>query len=427
MTIPTLHSHFLESNGFSTDTRTLKKGDLFFCLKGDNFNGNIFAQKAIEAGASYVVFDDLDYQPKAENAIYVTNTLACLQQLAAYHRKQFDIPVIGLTGSNGKTTTKELIHRVLSQHYSVHATKGNLNNHIGVPLTLLGINADTQIALIEMGANHQKEIAFLSELAQPTMGYITNFGKAHLEGFGGIDGVIKGKSELYDFLRKSKGKVLVNENDPIQVKQSKGLDIILFGTKVNNHYQIENSLDSSGYCIAHTDEITIKSQLTGSYNFDNINAAVCLGKFFSLSLEQIKEGIEAYLPANNRSQWTNTEKNKVLLDAYNANPTSMKAAINAFAIHEAIHKTVILGDMLELGDYATKEHQSIVDLVKAANFDTIILVGPLFSRTSKADGIHYFTSTLAAKKHIHNNPIEGSTLLIKGSRGIALEQLLDEL
>ncbi len=259
------------------------------------------------------------------------------------------------------------------------------------------------------------------------MGYITNFGKAHLEGFGGIEGVIKGKSELYDFLRESKGKVLVNENDPIQVKQSKGLDIILFGTKVNNHYQIENSLDSNGYCIAHTDEITIKSKLTGSFNFDNINAAVSLGKFFSLSLEQIKEGIEAYLPANNRSQWTNTEKNKVLLDAYNANPTSMKAAITAFAIREETHKTVILGDMLELGDYATKEHQSVVGLVKAANFDTIILVGPLFSRTSKADGIHYFTSTLAAKKYIHNNPIEASTLLIKGSRGIALEHLLDEL
>lgn len=427
MTILTLHSHFLKSNGFSTDTRTLKKGELFFCLKGDNYNGNIFAQKAIEAGASYVVFDDLDYQPKADNAIYVTNSLACLQKLAAYHRKQFDIPVIGLTGSNGKTTTKELIHSVLSQHYSVHATKGNLNNHIGVPLTLLGINADTQIAVIEMGANHQKEIAFLSELAQPTLGYITNFGKAHLEGFGGINGVIKGKSELYDFLRESKGKVLVNDNDPLQVQQSKGLDIIMFGTKENNHYQIENSLDSNGYCIAHTEEIFIKSQLTGSYNFDNINATISLGKFFSLSLEQIKEGIEAYLPANNRSQWTKTEKNKVLLDAYNANPTSMKAAINAFAIHEATHKIVILGDMLELGDYATEEHQSFVGLVKAANFDAIILVGPLFSRTSKADGIHYFTSTLAAKKHIQNNPIEGSTLLIKGSRGIALEQLLDEL
>ncbi|MDB2701892.1 UDP-N-acetylmuramoyl-tripeptide--D-alanyl-D-alanine ligase [Flavobacteriaceae bacterium] len=427
MTIPELHSRFLKSNGFSTDTRTLKKGALFFCLKGDNFNGNVFAKKAIEAGASFVIFDDLDYKPEAVNAIHVNDSLACLQALATYHRNQFDIPVIGLTGSNGKTTSKELFYSVLSQQYTVHATKGNLNNHIGVPLTLLGINNKTQIALIEMGANHQREIAFLSELAQPTMGYVTNFGKAHLEGFGGIEGVIKGKSELYDFLRVKKGKALINGNDSLQLLQSKGLDNILFGSKKDNHYQIENSLDTNDYCTALFEGMTIKSQLTGSYNFDNINAAISLGMIFSLSLEKIKQGIEAYLPTNNRSQWTKTEKNRVLLDAYNANPTSMKAAINAFASQKAIHKTVILGDMLELGDYAAAEHQSIVRLVKAANFDEIILVGPLFSSSTKEDGLHYFTTTVALKKHLQNNPIQESTVLIKGSRGIALEQLLDEL
>ena len=221
MTIPELHSHFLKSNGFSTDTRTLKKGALFFCLKGENFNGNVFAQKAIETGASFVIFDDLDYQPKAENAIHVNDSLACLQALASYHRKQFDIPVIGLTGSNGKTTSKELIYSVLSQQYRVHATKGNLNNHIGVPLTLLSMNDKTEIGIVEMGANHLKEIEFLCTLAKPNFGYITNFGKAHLEGFGSIKGVIQGKSELYAFLKWTNGLAFINAKDDKQIADLK--------------------------------------------------------------------------------------------------------------------------------------------------------------------------------------------------------------
>lgn len=427
MTIPELHSIFQESNGLSTDTRTLKKGELFFCLKGENFNGNLFTQKAIDTGASYVIFDEIDHRPKAKNAIYVEDSLATLQALASFHRKQFDLPVICLTGSNGKTTSKELIYSVLSQQYKVHATKGNLNNHIGVPLTLLGIKSNTQIALVELGANHQEEIAFLTEIAQPTVGYITNFGKAHLEGFGGLEGVIKGKSELYDFLRTTKGKALVNADDELQLKQSKGLNQIFFGRKNNTHYKIANTIDNDGYCIASIEGVTIKSQLTGGYNFDNVNAAIGFGKFFSLSLEHIKKGIEIYLPANNRSQWIKTTKNDVLLDAYNANPSSMKAAITAFVEVKATHKTVILGDMLELGDFSNKEHQFIIDQLEATNFDEIILVGPQFSSVRKTPKGKHFNSTLTAKKHIEENPIKGSTILIKGSRGIALEQLLDQL
>ncbi len=427
MTIPELHSIYQESNGLSTDTRTLKKGELFFCLKGENFNGNVFAQKAADAGASYVIFDDISHRPKVKNAIHVENSLATLQALARFHRKQFDLPVICLTGSNGKTTSKELIYSVLSQQFVVHATKGNLNNHIGVPLTLLGIKSDTQIALVELGANHQEEIAFLSEIAQPTVGYITNFGKAHLEGFGGLEGVIKGKSELYDFLRITKGNALVNADDELQLKHSKGLNQIFFGHNDNAHYKMVNTIDNNGYCIASIEGVTIKSQLTGEYNFDNINAAIGLGKFFSLSLKQIKKGIEVYLPANNRSQWIKTTRNDVLLDAYNANPSSMKAAITAFVGVKAAHKTVILGDMLELGDFTKEEHQLIIDQLEVANFDEIILVGPLFSSIRKRTKGRYFNSTLAAKKHFEENPIKGSTVLIKGSRGIALEQLLEQL
>ena len=427
MNISELHLLFKKSSGLSTDTRALKKGELFFCLRGENFNGNVFAQKAVDAGASYVIYDDLNHRPTTSNAIHVEDSLATLQALATFHRKQFELPVICLTGSNGKTTSKELIYTVLSQQFKVHATKGNLNNHIGVPLTLLGIKPDTEIALVELGANHQKEIAFLSELAQPTMGYITNFGKAHLEGFGSIEGVIKGKSELYDFLRTNKGDVLVNADNELQLKQCTGINQILFGRKSNAYYQMTNTIGNEGYCVTTIEGVTIKSKLTGDYNFDNINAAIGFGKFFSLSLEQIKNGIEVYIPTNNRSQWTKTTKNDVLLDAYNANPSSMKAAINSFIGVKASHKTVILGDMLELGDFSIAEHESVIDQLEEAKFDEVILVGALFSSLKKATNRSHFESTLTAKKHLKENPIKGSTILIKGSRGIALEQLLDQL
>ncbi len=426
MDIRELHQIFLSCKQVSTDTRKLPENALFFCLKGENFNGNIFSKKAFEAGAAYVVYDDTNHNPHHPNAIFVEDSLATLQALAQYHRKQFNLPVIGLTGSNGKTTTKELIRSVLKKRYRVLATEGNLNNHIGVPLTLLKIQANTEIALIEMGANHLNEIAFLAELASPTLGYITNFGKAHLDGFGSLEGVVKGKSELYDFLRKNNGTALVNGNDTKQLQQSKGLTCYIFGEDEGVQYQLSNKIDTAGFCAAQIKETTITSQLTGAYNFDNINAAISFGRYFELPFATIQEGIASYCPTNNRSQWINTTKNKILLDAYNANPSSMAAAINSFKTVKAKQKMVILGDMLELGEYAASEHQAIITLIKTSSIDQVLLVGPIFSSIVE-EKFPAFKNTAEVKKHLAGHSIKDHTILIKGSRGIALEQLLDLL
>lgn len=426
MEVAEIHQLFLNCTGVSTDTRNLSTNSLFFCLKGENFNGNKFAGKALEEGASYVIYDDTEYNPDHQNAILVEDSLSTLQALARFHRNQFDIPIIGLTGSNGKTTTKELIRSVLAQNFEVLATKGNLNNHIGVPLTLLNIKESTEIALIEMGANHLKEIAFLAHIAAPTMGYITNFGKAHLEGFGSLEGVVKGKSELYDYLREHNGITIVNGNDKKQMQQSEGLNRYIFGTAQLAQNQLSNSLNKEGYCTVQAGETTITSQLTGTYNFDNLNAAVTFGEFFDIPLPTIQKGIASYSPTNNRSQWIKTKKNHILLDAYNANPTSMTAAIQSFIDMKANAKLVILGDMLELGQYAQKEHQAIIDQLKKEGIDQAILVGPLFC-ASKTEGFNTFENTAEVKKYLANQSIMKHTILIKGSRGIALEQLLDHL
>ena len=426
MTIAEIHQIFLQCSGVSTDTRKLSKNTLFFCLKGENFNGNKFAKNAFEKGAAYVVYDDIEYNPAHQNAILVKDSLETLQALARYHRNQFDIPVIGLTGSNGKTTTKELIKCVLAQNFEVLATQGNLNNHIGVPLSLLNIKESTEIALIEMGANHLKEIAFLANIAAPTMGYITNFGKAHLEGFGGLEGVVKGKSELYDYLKDHKGITIVNGNDKKQMQQSEGLNRYIFGQTKLAQNQLSNKINKDGFCTVEVGEITITSQLTGAYNFDNLNAAVTFGEFFEIPLSDIKKGIASYSPTNNRSQWIKTKRNRVLLDAYNANPTSMKAAIKSFVDVKANAKLVILGDMLELGQYAQKEHQAIIDQLKRGGIDQAILVGPLFC-ASHTEGFSTFETTAEAKNHLADQLIQDHTILIKGSRGITLEQLLDQL
>ena len=426
MTIAEIHQLFLKCEGVSTDTRKLTDQSLFFCLKGDNFNGNKFIKTALENGAAYVLFDEVEYDPGHPNAILVENCLDSLQKLAQFHRNQFDIPVIGLTGSNGKTTTKELIKSVLMQRFEVLAAEGNLNNHIGVPLTLLNIKESTEIALIEMGANHLKEIAFLANLANPTIGYITNFGKAHLEGFGSLEGVIQGKSELYDYLRENKGISIVNGNDKKQLQQSKGLNRYIFGEDKLTQNQLYNGIDENGYCTVHTAEQTITSQLTGAYNFDNLNAAVTFGDFFEVSLKSIQKGIASYCPTNNRSQWIKTKKNRVLLDAYNANPTSMSAAIASFMDVKASKKLVILGDMLELGSYSQEEHQVIINQLKKEGIQQGILVGPLFC-ASKTTGFTAFENSTAAKNYLDKQSIQDYTILIKGSRGIALEQLLDHL
>lgn len=427
MEIARLYQYFKACNGVATDTRKLKHGSLFFCLRGENFNGNRFAQDALDAGAKYVVYDDKDFKPASENALFVENSLTALQALALYHREQLNIPVIGLTGSNGKTTTKELIYAVLSQKFDVLATHGNLNNHIGVPLTLLRMNASTEIALIEMGANHRGEIAFLSEIARPTLGYITNFGKAHLEGFGGIEGVVLGKSELYTFLKETKGRALVNGDDEKQLQQSKGLNQIVFGTKQDKALQMHNSTNKAGFCVVHSNGMDMTSNLTGAYNFSNLNAAVAMGVFFELSPEQIQQGIASYTPTNNRSQWKTTGKNRLLLDAYNANPSSMAAALKAFSSSNNAGKVVILGDMLELGEYSTAEHQSIVDQLENLHFENVYLVGPCFKSTNYPKKFNVFKTTAEVSSALHEHNLEGKTILLKGSRGIALEQLLDQL
>lgn len=428
MKIAQLHELFLTCSGVSTDTRSLIEGNLFFCLKGEHFNGNTFAEKAIQLGAKWVIYDDSNYQPEnSKQAILVDNSLETLQKLAQYHRQQFTIPVIGLTGSNGKTTTKELIKSVLSQAYQVHATPGNFNNHIGVPLTLLGIKNTTEIALIEMGANHLHEIEELCKIAAPTIGYITNFGKAHLEGFGSLEGVIKGKSELYQFIAKHKGITILNLDDQTQKKEAKSDRKWSFGSSKEVDIPLNNQLNKAGFCCVHIGEKVIESQLTGAYNYANLNAATALGFYFNLTPEQIANGITSYAPTNNRSQWVKTQNNNVLLDAYNANPTSLTAAIDSFVAHEAQNKAIILGDMLELGNYAQDEHKKIIHTIATRNFDAILLVGPLFKEANTFKNIRCFNNAAETKAHLREESWKNKTILIKGSRGIALERLLDSL
>ena len=428
MNIAQLHALFQSSTGISTDTRNLKKDNLFFCLRGDNFNGNSFTEQALQLGAKYVIYDDVTFKPEnTQQGILVSNSLDTLQKLAQYHRRQFNIPVIGLTGSNGKTTTKELIKSVLSQAYEVHATQGNFNNHIGVPLTLLGIKESTEIALIEMGANHLNEIKTLCHIAEPTLGYITNFGKAHLEGFGSLAGVIKGKSELYQFIAKHKGTTIINSDDPTQLKEVKSELKWCFGATKEADIQLSNDINESGYCSVYVNNTIIESQLTGSYNWANLNTAVALGFYFNLTLDLITKGINIYCPTNNRSQWVKTANNDVLLDAYNANPTSMSAALESFINYEANSKGILLGDMLELGSFAIEEHKSIIDKIVTQNFDFIFLVGPLFKQANTHKNVTCFDNSNEVKTFLKKHPFKRKTILIKGSRGIALEQLLEHL
>lgn len=427
MDIKRIYDCFIASSGVTTDTRKNLAGSLFFCLSGPQFNGNDFAEEAIKKGAAFVIGDDQKKLPNSEKIILVEDSLTALQDLARYHREKHAIPVVAITGSNGKTTTKALFTHVLQQKFNVLATLGNLNNHIGVPLTLLNLNSSTEITLIEMGANHQKEIEALAKIALPTHGYITNFGKAHLEGFGGVEGVIRGKSELYDFLRATKGTALINANDAIQMKQSKGINQWTFSDKEQAKTTLTSKINEKGFCQSQWNDVVFESHLTGAYNQDNINAAIALGMMFGLTGAQIQKGIASYVPKNNRSQWIQTKKNKVLLDAYNANPSSMKAALSAFGKFPHEKKGVILGDMLELGTYAKKEHQATIAQIEEMNLDLVLLVGPLFQSVSQNENHLSFSSTKEAKMWIENEAVSDAALLIKGSRGIALEQLLDAL
>ena len=391
---------------------------MFISLRGENFNGNKYALKAIQDGCSYAIVDEKEYDIH-QNTILVNNTLKTLQDLATYHRNQLNIPLIGITGSNGKTTSKELINAILNSELNCYATKGNLNNHIGVPLSILEINKKHEIAIIEMGANHQKEIEFLCNIAQPTFGVITNIGSAHLEGFGSLQGVIDTKKELYEFINYNKGHLFVNAGDKLLLSLSKGISQITYGTSGDIFGLITDITPLVS--IKYNNEI-INSHLIGDFQFDNILLAICIGKYFNVSNENIKKSIENYIPTNNRSQLVKTKKNTLILDAYNANPSSMKAMLNSFANQEYKNKLCILGDMLELGGESNNEHLEIIKLTNQLELDCIF-VGEIFYSLTK----NSFKNKQELVKYIQVNNIHKRTILLKGSRGIGLEQLIKNL
>jgi len=426
MNIESLYRIFLESNGICTDTRKITPNCLFFALKGENFNGNKFAYEALQQGARLAVVDEEQYHKSTRETFLVPNVLNALQELATHHRNQISATIIGLTGSNGKTTTKELINAVLSQGFKTVATKGNLNNHIGVPLTLLSMDRETEIGIVEMGANHLGEIKMLSEIARPDYGYITNFGKAHLEGFGSLEGVVKGKTELYSFLRNHNKKVFVNAGDSKQMDNSDDMDRITFG-KENSDFPIE-LLDSGNKLAIKFKNQVINSNLVGAYNFGNIAAAIAMGAYFQIPIESIKKGIEIYNPTNNRSQIIKKGSNSILMDAYNANPTSMMAALENFKQAEGKNKILILGDMFELGPDSAIEHQHIVDYLTENDFGKVILIGENFYETRvKSPHILKLKTFDEAKMEIGNRPPWNANILIKASRGMALERILELL
>ncbi|MCB0661454.1 MAG: UDP-N-acetylmuramoyl-tripeptide--D-alanyl-D-alanine ligase [Saprospiraceae bacterium] len=411
------------------DSRKVEKGCLFFALKGANFDGNQFAVDAIEKGAAYAIIDNREYK-NHDHCILVDDVLKMLQALATRHRRSFTCPVIGLTGSNGKTTTKELIARVLETKYNVHYTKGNFNNHIGVPLTLLSMHPDTEIAVIEMGANHQGEIDFLSRIAEPSHGLITNIGKAHLEGFGGIEGVKKGKSELYRFLHETGGTAFINLDE-------KFLDDLLpIGTKRiayssnpegTPEFSFKLAKEKPSLEVAFTgnsaDYFEIQSGLTGIYNYANIITAATLGLYFKIPCVQIKSGIESYIPDNNRSQIVQKEGYRLILDAYNANPTSMLASLQNFMAMDAPNKVAILGEMLELGESSPAEHEAIALEAQNANFESLVFVGEGFKSIASAMDLIWFENAAAVKAWIDNQDLIGKTIFLKGSRGVGLERI----
>ena len=427
--IETLYQSYLKHPVICTDTRTISKGCLFFALKGDNFDANTFAEQALKDGAAFVIIDNAQYQLN-EQCILVDDVLTTLQDLAKYHRNQLNIPVIGLTGSNGKTTTKELIKAVLAEKYRVFATKGNLNNHIGVPLSILSMQSDVEIAVIEMGANHQKEIEFLCEIAQPTHGLITNIGMAHLDGFGGFEGVKKGKAELYAYLKAHQGITFIYKNNPYLMEMSEvaALDkVIYYGTDKEN--EISGKLKNSDPLIEFewkkngAESYEAKANLTGTYNFENILAAICIGNFFKLLPNEINNGLGNYHPNNNRSQLTKTANNTVICDFYNANPSSMAAALNNLKVLNAEYKLAIIGDMFELGAEAPEQHENIVKQAADHALSTLFIGSNFYAFKDQYPG-QFFNAPADAADYLKENPIKDQLVLLKGSRGMALEQLL---
>ncbi|MEI6554591.1 MAG: UDP-N-acetylmuramoyl-tripeptide--D-alanyl-D-alanine ligase [Paludibacter sp.] len=431
-----LYSVFQKHPLISTDSRNCPVGSIFFALKGDNFNANAFALSALEKGCAYAVVDEAEYAID-DRFILVENVLKSLQELATFHRKQLGTIIIGITGTNGKTTTKELIASVLSERFNILFTQGNLNNHIGVPLTLLKLKPEHELAVVEMGANHPGDIKELAEIALPDYGIITNVGKAHLEGFGSFEGVMKTKAELYDFIYQSGKNIFLNADNPYLLEMAR--NSLIFEKMIPVTYSLDTKAlnvsangkitDCSPFlemnCKTNAENFTIKTQLIGSYNAENVLAAVTIGHFFRMTDAQIKAGLVKYTPTNNRSQLTLTERNELVVDAYNANPTSMQAAILNFAQMNVEAKTLILGDMLELGEQSEAEHQSVVDLLQQNGFSTVLLVGKDFMKT--ANKYTCFEKVEDLAEWLEDHPIKNQIILIKGSRGIKLEKVLSKL
>ncbi|WP_340111305.1 UDP-N-acetylmuramoyl-tripeptide--D-alanyl-D-alanine ligase [Maribellus mangrovi] len=425
-----LYQIFNKTGKVSTDSRKIIEGCLFFALKGENFNGNKYAADALKKGAAYAIVDEAEFAT-SEKTILVDDVLKCLQDLAHHHRKELKLPILGITGSNGKTTTKELIAAVLSKKFKVAFTQGNLNNHIGVPITLLGMDKSTEFGVVEMGANHPGEIKMLCEIADPDFGIITNIGKAHLEGFGSFEGVIKTKGELYDYLGKKNGVVFYNSDNFILEDLGKSLTKrVSFGT-LGADFNGE-PIKSPPYIHVKTNfekgVLYLNSKLIGDFNFENILAAACIGNYFEIDPLKIQEAIKNYAPSNNRSQLIQKEGVRIIMDAYNANPTSMKASITSFATNN--HKEdsyLILGDMLELGEFSKQEHFEMLRLIKEKSFENVFLVGSEFLKVSSGFGFEAFNNVDELCSYLEKKPIKNGNILIKGSRGVKLEKVLEFL
>jgi UDP-N-acetylmuramoyl-tripeptide--D-alanyl-D-alanine ligase len=425
-----LYELFKESKGIATDSRTVKRGEIFFALWGENYNGNKFAAEALERGAAYAVIDDPLFE--AEKTILVDDCLFELQALASHYRKSLNIPLLAITGTNGKTTTKELLAAIMAKKLKVHHTNGNLNNHIGVPLTILSAPPDTEMMIIEMGANHIGEIRTLCLIARPDYGIITNIGTAHIEGFGSYEGVIKAKTELYEYLRKVNGIALYNDKNPLLAEKifriinravpfsdPTGIELLV------EHVPSELNLKVAVSYQHHT--YNINTNLFGSYNLENVKAAIATGLFFEVEMSDIAEAVGSYQPANNRSQVKVTPHNTLICDSYNANPTSMRLALESFAAINAESKAIIIGDMLELGEKSDEEHKRVFDFLESLKIEKVFLVGNIFRRVSGKSGITTFPDVNKLKDFLKSEPIKGRTILIKGSRGIGLEKIYDLL
>jgi UDP-N-acetylmuramoyl-tripeptide--D-alanyl-D-alanine ligase len=427
MTIQNIHDLFLKCSKVSIDTRKIEPNSFFVAIKGDRFDANTFAKEALEKGASFVVIDNANYYID-ERTILVNDSLETLQELAKFHRQFLNLPIIALTGSNGKTTTKELINVVLSKKFDTKATVGNLNNHIGVPLTLLSFTKETQIGIVEMGANHQKEIEFLCEIAQSDYGYITNFGKAHLEGFGGVEGVIKGKSEMFTYLKSNNKSVFVNIDDEIQKTKTTDLNRITFSQKDKSATIFIESVMANPFVKIKTLGVEINSHLIGLYNANNINAAITIGYHFEVPVNDIKDAIESYVPENNRSQLLTKGTNEIILDAYNANPSSMLVALENFIQLDKTNKCIIIGDMYELGKESLAEHKAIVNFLNSnSHFECHFVGKDFFANSIQKGNFHFYHTFEDFTKFLSSVKLEHKTLLIKGSRGMALERTLEYL